>query len=191
MKMCSHFSSDLWESVESIQLSWVRKGITGVSGRSVGRTAVSCFDSAVLSWMYWPEDVRKKKKDETSLMQELLGNIFQGFEEIIVHLKCTFHLRIPSVVIHTWPWLQQLWTNSSAPTWRWSPSTGVGEGTCVGCHRVFARCRAVHTRCTNPVPAHHWKCSALRGCVSFRSSACWQKEIWGSWSLAQLFQRLI
>jgi len=45
--------------------------------------------------------VTEKKKDETSLIQELLGNIVQGFEEIIVHLICAFHLRIPSVTIHT------------------------------------------------------------------------------------------
>lgn len=69
------------------------KGMAGVSGRSVGRTSVSCFDSTVLSWMCQPEVVRnhhdKKKQtktkppnppDKSFLIQELLGSIIQGFQ---------------------------------------------------------------------------------------------------------------
>lgn len=82
--------------------------MAGVSGRFVRRTALFWFDGAVVSWICQPEEIRgpcgKKKtpkQNETSLIQELLGKIIQGFQEIIFHLIHSFHLRIPSVIIHT------------------------------------------------------------------------------------------
>lgn len=66
-----------------------------------------------------PCDQKKKNPNKQAwyLIQELLGKIEKtgcSRNNWSLTLIC-IHLRIPSVIIHTWPWLQQLETNSSAP----------------------------------------------------------------------------
>lgn len=117
--MYSHFSFDLLRNAESVWLSWIRKGMAGL-----WEEQQFLFHNVVLCWMCQPEEMRpvwpKKKnpnKQAWYLIQELLGKIEKtgcSRNNWSLTLIC-IHLRIPSVIIHTWPWLQQLETNSSAP----------------------------------------------------------------------------
>lgn len=182
--MCSHFSFDLLRNAESVTLPWIRKGMAEVNGRSVRRTAISFF--FIMLYYLWCVSLKKwglcdqknpnqRTKQAWDLIQELLGKIGKmefSINDWSLTLVCTLiciHLRIPSVMIHTWPWLQQLGTNSSAPNLMVASKEQSRSHTC-WCHRTLARCWAPHTHCTNP--AHHWKYFALWGWVSPRSTVC-------------------
>lgn len=201
---CAHiFLLICEENAESI---WLQSGkrMAGVSGRSVGRTSVCCFDSAVLSWMCQPAEIRdprdkKKSKQETTPPppQDLphSGIIRKHNSEFSnFRLICTFHLRAASVMFHMWPWPHNCEQTHQFPSDD-GLSTGVGEGTCWVSQSL---CKVLSSPCWLHKPC---PCTPLKVLSFMRVSELqeqhvlvpsyhsWWKEILGSWSLAQLFSK--
>lgn len=105
-----------------------------------------------------------------------------------------FHLRIHSVIVHTWPWLQHC-----KETLQFPPDDGLsGEGqeqADVSGVTDSARCWALHTCCANPAPAHCWRYPTLWEWVNLRCSVCRfypfpieEKKFWPAGALLTSFK---